>query len=455
MKKIIFPLCLIVAFLIFKITNNSVRLSDTNTYFNIAYLMSHGKILYKDFFFSNFPLFQYVAFVYYFLGGKSLEFFYFTASIEASAITLIIYFATYKKTKDYIVSSISSMLYIFSFMVLSTSDHQTGVFTASLFGVLSYLFLQKRKYLISGIFIAATVFAKAYFLPILLSFFLYILIKKGWKNLLRFFLGFMLAGLVILLPSLVQAPQQLISDIFGFSLTRPTGLVKANILWFFILKDFLFFVLLLFNLLNIRKNILFGLISIFGIVFFFGFQDIFYLYLNFLAPFLCLSFYEIYSFSTKRLNIQRFVIPTIILFFVLINLFTYVSGYRNLGKVKDFDQLLKTIDAEKPDYLYGTTDIAPALTALTNIPALENVNSAHEYFFIKGMYDSKFLTERAIKTKTIIATNGAYYPKLNIREDILDRIFIKEEIYKNCKNILSVPAFSEGIVNRINLFKCY
>jgi len=455
MKKIIFPLGLIFFFLIFKAANNSIRLSDTNTYFNVAYQMSQGKILYKDIFFSNFPLFQYTSFAYYSLGSKSLEFFYLTSCIEVAIITLFIYLITYKKTKNYLISILSCFLYIFSFMLLSTSDHQTGVFTASLFGVLSYLFLQRKKYLISGILIAATVFTKAYFLPILLAFSLYVLSKREWKNLLRFCLGFAIAGLIILTPSLVQSPQQLISDIFGFSLTRPAGLVKMDILWFFITKDFLFFILLFFNLFNIRKNLLFGLVSVFTIIFFFGYQDVYYLYLNFLAPFLCLSFYEGYYFLKKNFNLQHFVIPTIILFFVILNLFTYVLHYKDLGKIQDIDKIIKTIKAEKPRFLYGAIEITPALIAMTNVPALENVNGAHEYFFERGIYDKKSLTKKAVENKTILVTNGANYPEYNIQQDILDNIFVKEDIYKNCKKILSVPAFSEGSSNRINLFKCY
>ena len=132
-----------------------------------------------------------------------------------------------------------------------------------------------------------------------------------------------------------------------------------------------------------------------------------------------------------------------------------MSSYRNLGKLKDFSKITETILKEKPNYLYGVNDITPALLSLTNVPALENVNDAHEYFFTRKIYDKKLLTDEAIKTRTIIITHGADYPNYNIKQDILDNIFVKESIYKSCKNILSVPVISEGDANRINLFKCY
>ena len=72
MKKIIPLIFLILFFLIIKIASNGIRLSDTNIYFNIAYQISQGKILYKDIFFSNFPFFSYASSFYYFLSSRSI-----------------------------------------------------------------------------------------------------------------------------------------------------------------------------------------------------------------------------------------------------------------------------------------------------------------------------------------------------------------------------------------------
>lgn len=454
MKKIIPLVFLIFFFLIIKAINNSVRLSDTNIYFNIAYQIFQGKLLYKDIFFSNFPFFSYVSSFFYLLSGKNIEFFYFTSAIEVSIITTFIYLITYRKTKDYIISITSSLLYIFSFMVLSTSDHQTGVFTASLLAVLGFYFL-KEKVVLSGVFITASFLTKAYFLPIILSFYGYLIIKKSKERIIKFSVGFVLASILILLPFLLLAPKELFFDIFGFSLSRPIGLSKVNIMWFFITKDFPLFILLIFNLFNIRKNILFGLMSIFSIFFFFGYQDVYYLYLNFLIPFLCLSFYELAYFFKSKFNLQKLVIPTIIFLFLFYNLLTYMPFYKNLGKIEDLNKITQIILEEKPNFLYGVNDITPALISITNIPALENINDTHEYFFTRGIYDKELLTTKAVESKTIIIAHGADYPQYNIKQDILDNIFVKETIYKNCKNILSVPVRAEGDANRINLFKCY
>lgn len=442
-------------FFVAKLTNLGIRLSDTNIYFNIAYQIIHGKILYRDFFFSNFPLFAYISSFYYFVTGGNINLFYLTSIIEVGVITFLVYLITYDSTKNNLISTISSLLYIFSFMVLSTSDHQTGVFTASLFAVLGFFLFKKNKLFISGALIALSLLTKAYFILIPLSFLTILLINRNWRKLLQFSIGFIITLIIVLLPSLIIAPNQLFNDIVGFSLMRPSGISKTEVGWFFITKDFIFFALLIFNLLNFKKNKFFAAVSFWGIAFFVYYQDVYYLYINFVVPFLCLSLYEFFEFSKNKLGIQKLVIPTIIFIFLTLNLFIYVSSYRNLQKVNDMNKILAVIKKEKPEFLYGVNDITPALLILTRTSPLDNIRDAHEYFFMKKIYDKELLTDKAIKSKTIIITHGADYPDYNIKQDILDNIFVKETIYRSCRNILSIPVLSEGDANRINLFKCY
>jgi len=456
MKKTIILLLIPLAFfLLIKISNLGLRLSDTNIYFSTVDQIFQGKLLYRDIFFSNFPVFTYVASIYYLLAGKNIELFYVSSIIEATIIAILIYYIIYKKTKDSIVSLVSSNLYIFSFIVLATSDHQTGVFTASLFAVLGYLFLQRNRLFLSGAFVALSFFTKAYFIPIATAFFVFLITEKDFKRIFNFSVSFIATGIIVILPFLLLAPNNFFGDIFGFSLTRPSGLLKSNIAWFFITKDFLLFILLIFNLLNFKKNSFFAFISIFSLVLFFGFQDIYYLYLNFIVPFLCLSFYEFYYFLNKTLKLQKHVIPSLVFIILIINLYTYFLSFRDLQKINNLNQIVKTIQKEKPSFLYGVDDITPALLYITKIPPLEGVIDAHEYFFTKKVYDKNYLTKKAVEKKTIIITHGAFYPELNIEEKIIDGIFDKNLLLQKCNIIKSFPVKSEGITNRINLFKCY
>ncbi len=455
MKKLIPLIFILLFFLIIKITNLSVRISDTNIYFNLADQILHGKLIYKDIFFANFPLFSIVSSLYFILLGKNIELFYLTSTLEVLATTSLIYYITFKKTKDYVVSLTTAIIYIFSFIVLSTSDHQTGTITASLFAVLGFLFLQKNKIIFAGIFVALSLMTKAYFIPVPLTFFFYLLLQKRWKDLFSFSAAGIITSLLVLSPFLIQAPKQLFSDIFGFSLTRPAGIIKDEVGWFFIKRDPLLFILLIFNILNFRKNKFFALSAIFSIILFLGFGDLYYLYLNFAVPFICLSFYQFYFFFTKSFNLQKLVIPTIVFVFVIFNLFVYFSDYRSLQKINNIDQIVNLIKKEKPDYLYGVHDITPALLYMTKVPALENVTDAYDYFFTRKLLDKEFLTKRATQTKTIVIAHGASYPQFNIEEQVADEIFDKNLLLKYCKLIGSFPVYNEGVSNRMNLFKCY
>lgn len=446
----------LLSYFFLKLNGLGIRISDANIYWYNGYLLNQGKILYKEIPFANFPLFAYISSFYNMITGGSLKLFFLTPTIEVIIIANLIFYITYHSRKKYFEAYLASILYLFSFIILSTSDHQTGVFSASLFAVLSYLFLQKKHFGFSAFFLALTFLTKAYFLPVVLASFFFISYEKiKLKEKITFYLVFSFAVLILLLPSLFQAPSQFLGNIFGFSLTRPQGLSKSGIAWFFMLHDFILFILLVFNIANIRRNIFFGILSLGGILFFFLYKDVYYLYLNFLVPFICLSLPEFLFFIRKKVKIQTAVIPIIIGVFLLYNIVLYISSFQGLQRIEKIDEIVKIIKKENPSYLYGPNTIIPALLYLTNTPPLEGIFDAHPYFFREKKYDKKILTDKALSSKTIIVTNGIYYPA-QIDEKILDdEIIDKDRVKKSCNIIGSFPIYAEGITNRINIFKCY
>lgn len=442
-------------FLLIKITNLSVRLSDTNIYFYTSYQLLRGKILYKDIFFTNFPFFPYLSSLYFLILRGDLKWFYVTSSLEAIGVGTLIYYIIYAKTKRALFAFTSSTLYLFSFLVLSTSDHQTGVFSTSLFIVASYLFLDKKKYKTSGALAGLTLLTKAYFVAIPASFVVYFIIKKRYKALGLFLFGALLTTIVILLPSLLFAREEFFKDVFSYSLTRSAGIEKTQIVWFFIIHDPVLFVLLLFNLFHFKKNLLFSLISFFSLVFFFIYRDIYYLYLNFFIPFLIISFPEFYSFIQQRIPTQKFFIPTVIILLILINFFIYLSSFKDLQKPQNIYALTQTIKKEKPLYLYGVNDLTPALAYLTSTRLVNEIIDTNENIFKKNILNAKILTRKAIDQKAILISHGAYYPESGVREDIIDNIFDKTLVKNHCAFMNRFPVKAEGIVNSISLFRCF
>ncbi len=455
MKRYLPILIVIGIFLFLKITNLSIRLSDTNIYFYTAYQLLQGKVLYKDIFFTNFPVLPYVSMIYFYIVGKSLSWYYITAAIEASIVSFLLFYLVLKKTKEKLIALTTSLLYLFSFIILTTTDHQTGVFLASLFAILSYLLIfEKKKYVFGGVFIALALLTKAYFLPVFLAIVITLAIKD-YKNLFLFLLGVGGATFLILLPSLILARNDLIRDVFLYSLTRSQGISKTNILWFFLRHDFLLVVSLLSSLVMVRKYLFFSLLSLFSLLFIIVYQDIYYLYLNFIVPFLCLSFANLQLFLREKFHIQKMVVPTIVVIFLLINLIIYFSSYRTLQKVEQADQLLSLIRKENPPVLYGVNSIAPALAYLTQTPLLNNIVDTNENIFRKGFLNADSLTTDAINQHAMIIAPGVFYPTFNVQEDITGGIFNKEKIKTACILKGSVPVKTEGSENRLNLFSCY
>ena len=455
MKKYLPIAILILVFFIFKLSNLGIRLSDANIYFYTGYQLLQGQILYRDIFFTNFPLLPYLSALYFFLNGGNLSWFFLTPAFEAGAVALLIYLIIYKKQASASLALISSFIYLFSFIILSTSDHQSGVFFASLVSVAGYYFYLHKKYFTSGIFIALTLLTKAYFLPVALSFAAYFIFEKKWREFGRFIIGGAITGLIIMLPTIILAFPDFIKNVFEYSLTRSQGVGKSNIFWFFVTHDFVLFVLLVFSLVNIGKNKFLGFISVFGILFFIFYQDIYYLYLNFLVPFLALSFPDFYKSIQKNLSLQKAILPTILAPFLLYGIIAYWSDFRDLQRLGSYPEIVQAVKDEEPAVLYGVNDIAPALSYSSGVPLLNGIIDTNANIYRKGILSAEKLTEEAIAQKGIIIAHGLSYPTYGVEEEVVDEIFDKEMIEKSCKLIKSFPIKMEGPENRLNLLRCY
>jgi hypothetical protein len=457
MKKyfVYLPACIApVLFLALKLSSNTIRLSDTNVYFYTAYQLLQGKLLYKDIFFTNFPVFPYVSALYLAISGNNIYFYYFTSAIEVAITSFIIYLIIFNHWQSRVYALSAQVIYLFSFIILATSDHQSGVFLASLFTAGSYFFFQKKQFLLVGVLTALAVLTKAYFLPLAATYFVYILLKER-KYFIKFLVGTASTGIIILLPFLLFTREHIINDIFYYSLTRGAGTNKWQVIQFFIFRDFLLSVLLLSNLLLFKKHLFFTLFSIFSILFLLFYQDIYYLYLNSLVPIVILSLPIFMDTITTRYTVQRLTIPTLLIFPILLNLIIYIPNYRSLQAVSNVSELLDTIHSLHPDRIYGTNDLTPLLAYLTHTPMLDNLTDTNTNIFRKNLLDAQTETSHALTHRTVVIVHGLEYPEYNARDLVLDEIVDKKVIEARCRLRVSKPVKAEGITNRINLFQCF
>ncbi|KKQ01531.1 MAG: hypothetical protein US11_C0007G0024 [Candidatus Roizmanbacteria bacterium GW2011_GWA2_36_23] len=441
-------------FLAIKLSQLGIRISDTNVYFYTAYEILKGKILYKDIFFTNFPLFPYVSSFYLMLSKGNINWYYATAVLEVVLSSMLIANIVYKKSKKIYLSLLSQVFYLFSFIILTTSDHQSGVFLASLLSLIAYEFYDKKRFIISGIFLGLMIMVKAYYFPIAAAFFLHLLLKQ--KNKIpSFSLGVIISILATLAFFISVAGEKLVADVFHYSLFRSQGISKGRIFSFFILNDPLLFLAFCYSFFQWRKNLLLVIIGLFSFILLIFYQDIYYLYLNLLVPFLVFSFSDaMIKFEDNLKQGRLFIVGTICLF-ILVGFTKYMSSYANLQKIEQIEKLVKIIKKESPDFIYGSMGIAPALAYLSDTPLLEGVIDTNDNLFYKGVLNAKHMTRAVFRHKTMVVSTGSYYPGQGVDQQLSEAIFDKELIENGCDMVESLAVKAEGIINRINLFKCY
>ncbi|NTU47115.1 hypothetical protein HGA88_05810 [Candidatus Roizmanbacteria bacterium] len=453
MKRYIPVLVAIGVFLCIKLSGLSVRASDSNIYFYTATELLHGKLLYKDIFFTNFPLVPAIHALYVFILQHNLVLYYFTAAIEVGISSFLIYKIALEKSKDIFIATGTSCLYLFSFIILSTSDHQTGVFTASLFALLSYYTYTHKRVILTGIFAAAMILTKAYFLPLLVTY-LVLMGKNRDKSIFTFIAVTIGSVFLILLPFLVFAPKELYADIFQYSLTRGAGVSKLGILIFFIIHDPLIFTLLVVGIVRVSKELFFGIFYIFSLIFLVFYQDIYYLYLNFMIPFVCLSSVPIASaIKTKWRDSTDYVVLAISMI-SLVNIVWYYVQFQEIGRVHQIESIKNEIVKLQPNVLYGTNDIAPAVSFLSNTPLLNTIIDTNANIFRKKYLNATKLTKDAIAQKALLIGHGAYYPQLGVDKPLIDEIFDEDLVKKSCRVVKTFPVVQEGMSNELTLAKC-
>jgi len=441
----------ILLFILIKYGSPQIRISDTNIYFYTARSLFDGNILYKDIFFTNLPLFPYVSLIYGVITNWNLQAFYATPIFEISIVSFFIFIISQKMSKHLTYSIIAVVLYLFSFTTLATSDHQTGVFSASLFAVIGYYFALQKKSILSGVFFGLAVLTKAYFIPIPLAFILALFFENK-KELYKTLFGFLTTTTVIFAFFFLLSGGTIISDIFLYSLIREQGLSKFGIFRFFIFKEIILSILFFINFSRILKKDFFGFFSFVSVLFLLFYRDIYFLYLNFLIPFLALSsIYWLEKFSHKKDLQIAFLAGALILSTLSIN--SYLTSYKDLQTIPQIKDITQTIKNLHPSSLYGINSITPALSYLTGIPLFDGIIDTNGNRFRSKNLDASILTKKAITNGALLVTKSAIYPQYQINEIFMSEIFDTPQL-NNCELILSEPVRFEGTENALSLVFC-
>lgn len=454
---------IIVAFLLLKLPLSAISLSDTNVYISMADHILHGKLLYKDMFLTNLPFFPYLSVVYLSLTKSHLAFFYSTVLIEAVVTSVLIYATLALRKGPRSIPLLAAGAYLFSMVVLATTDHQTGIFFASCMSILGYYAYQRKQFVVSGIALGLMFVTKGYMLPVLVAICGYdisIRRQKSWNVILPA----LVTIVVVLLPSLLFASDTLVSNIFGYTLHRPTGLDKRTIFMFFITNQWLFCIALIFGWLNMRKKLLIALILAGGVAFLLIYQDIYFFYINMLVPFICLALGDGIEYMTKKLGrLNGLILATcLVVVSMILNVKTYTESLSQLGKIKDIQAIVKTVQNAHPDHVFGAVELTPVVSYLSGVPLLDDIIDTNESLFVRHVYDLSLIKNHVYQSKTVVITLGIDRDVLlptgefaHVTYPVIPEIYKSLELEKRCTKLLSQPIIAEGAPNRINVWKCY
>ncbi len=421
---------------------------------SIAYELLSGHKLYADIFFTNLPLFAYISEIYFLITKGDIYVFYFTSSLEAALVAMVIYKIVYRETSDYITSLSSSLLYLFSLVILFVTNGQQGIITASLFAVVAYYFLQKGKYLLAGTFLSLCFLTKGYFIIVILPFFLKTLLQKNRKN-YHLYIAFVTLTALVILPFVLGSLKEALRDTVQFYLSKGVGMSKGTIFQHVLIYDPLLLILLFYNILRIHKNLFFGTLSLLFIFYFTFSAGFYYVYLGMITPFLCISYPNFYFSLKKLFQPQKYIQITVVSMYVFYPLLMYLLSFSSLNKINHFPEMVATIKKEKPSYIYGVSSLSPILAYETGTPLLENIVDTNEDLYKNKIYDGTKLTREAIQKRTMLISVGSFYPDQNIREDIVNISIDKSLAKKHCRYVI---GFRENIgagVNMVNFYRCY
>ena len=160
-KYFLIFLGVILLFLIINISQIGFKFSDENIYFYMGKLILQGQLPYQDFFFASPPLQIIIIAGFLTLFGSKIILLK-LLPIFASIISSIFIFIILKKRFSSLHGLLASTLYLFSFVVLTTTDHSTGIHLATMFLVIGCYLIYEKKYFLAGILVSLSLLTRLY-----------------------------------------------------------------------------------------------------------------------------------------------------------------------------------------------------------------------------------------------------------------------------------------------------
>jgi len=442
-----------VFFIFVKIFGFGFKFSDENIYFDMGRLILKGIFPYKDFFFASPPL-QITLYAFLLTIFKN-PLFLKIVPIIASIISSFFLFKIVEKEFNKKAGLASAILYLFSFVILTTTDHSTGVHLTAMFLIISLYFTQNKKFFIAGCLASLSLLTRLYAGVAVLGILIYVFIKNK-KDTIKYILGLIAIFLGTNLILFLFFKTNYFDSVIFYNLLKSTGISKGKIFSFFILHDSPIILLTIISIFIIKEKnkLMLWIPAITTLLFYIFYADIYYLYLGILIPFLSaisgITLEKISRDSEKPLKILIIILSII----VLLNSFLYISTQANEAKItfaKDIVNFVKE-NSNTGDLIYGSFELTPLISILSGREIANNYIDTNEKTFLTGMYNLKNRTKELNgKVKFIIlkVTINSMGQIVNM-EKIIDPNFIKS----NCTLVKEYPIPKDYSSNAVLVFDC-
>lgn len=447
----VLPLVLVfLAFILVKIPSIGPKISDENYLWYSAKLLADGILPYKDFFFASPPLQIGIQALLFKTIGFNIWAFKFLPIIYSIISAFFIYLSL--KSSGQVKALLGVVLFLFSFVVLTTTDHDSGVHLLTMLLFASFYFSDKKP-MLAGILGGLSCLVRLYALPAVLAIIVFYLFTNKTKF-IKFATGFVFS-FVLPMAALFLVPN-FGKDIIFYHLLKTEGISKVNILSFFVRWDWLILLgFLSFIFLEKKRLSLPFLIVIFQGLFYIIFADIYYLYFIVLIPFLAIiAMQGVLTLTTKTKIDTNFAVAMVIIIAIYNSLF-YLNLHAKTSRIEQLPQITSFIqnNSGKSDKIYGAYEITPLIALVAKRQILDNLVDTNAKIFLTKTVNLderlKVLDGRVKFIITLEVVNLATGEVLRI-----DPIGHYEFLQGKCKIAKDYPIAKDYNYNKIVIWDC-
>ena len=424
---------------------------DENVYYYMGKLINEGKIPYKDFFYAHPPLHIYFLTLIYKVFGFNMIILKSIPLISTLISAFLIFRIAKNKFGDE-EAILSTLLFLFSYSTIFNSVFSFGIEIATMFLLIGIYFLvNKKNYIISGIFFGlAGVTRLLSLVPIFIIFLVVLLSSK--KNFLKLSSAFLIIFLLVNGIFALMLGSDYLTPVYKFHLLK-TRDNKENIKEYvdiIKLNWILFLSAALVIFVKDKKQInMFLFTSIIYLLFLFSLKKLFGFYFIMIFPLLALiGGYSITNLFRQLNFSKKSKIFVLIIFFLIFSwnlisdtLFLEKVGFAGFDRGKDLVDFVNS--ASKGDLLFGDDSITPLLALMTDKKiALNFVDTNNEVFITRIRNINNVLSD--LKGKDIIFI-------IRSKQGISYFDEVKQFLNKNCE---FMSQFHDKIEGSYLVYRC-